>query len=253
MYSNFRLFLKENSMSKLIGITADVFLEPASAINENKADFVPRPAVNAVLQAGGVPISLPYYDASSLDKQDDLLAVLDGIIFTGGPDVDPTFMGEEPIPELGTTNRKRDVSEISLVKKAVAKHIPILGICRGAQVINVALGGSVYQDLATQYDEPTLLMHHQKAAGDIPVHHVQVTDSFLQKSVGDEAFVNSRHHQAIKEPASSVRIVATAPDGVIEGIENDDASIQAVQWHPENLWEEYPEELQLFKDFVDRI
>ncbi|WP_125590746.1 gamma-glutamyl-gamma-aminobutyrate hydrolase family protein [Companilactobacillus jidongensis] len=240
-------------MSKIIGITADVFLEPASAINKNKADFVPRPAVNAVLQAGGVPVSLPYYDSNSLDKLDDLLSALDGIIFTGGPDVDPTFMGEEPIPELGTTNRYRDVSEISLVKKAVARHIPIFGICRGAQVINVALGGSVYQDLATQYDEPTLLMHHQKAAGNIPIHHVEVSKSILQESVGHEVFVNSRHHQAIKEPAPNIKVVATAPDGVIEGIENEDATIQAVQWHPENMWEEYPEELQLFKDFIGRI
>lgn len=240
-------------MSKIVGITADVLLEPTSVINEDKADFVPRPAVNAVLKAGGVPVSLPYFTKDSLDKLDQLLSVLDGVIFTGGPDVDPTFMGEEPIPELGTTNRNRDISEISLVKRAVKQHVPIFGICRGAQVINVALGGSVYQDLATQYDEPTLIMHHQKAAGDLPVHHVKVLESTLQKTVGDEVFVNSRHHQAIKEPASSVRIVATAPDGVIEAIENDDASVQAVQWHPENMWQDHPEELQLFKDFIARL
>ncbi|WP_125566710.1 gamma-glutamyl-gamma-aminobutyrate hydrolase family protein [Companilactobacillus insicii] len=240
-------------MSKVIGITADVFLEPTPVINENKADFVPRPAVNAVLKAGGVPISLPYFTSDNLDRLDDLLSILDGVIFTGGPDVDPTFMGEEPIPELGTTNRNRDISEISLAKKAVKLGVPILGICRGAQLINVALGGSVYQDLATQYDEPTLLMHHQKAEGDLPIHHVKISESALQRTLGGEVFVNSRHHQAVKEPAPGMKVVATAPDGVIEAIENKDASIQAVQWHPENMWQEYPEELQLFKDFVSRL
>ncbi|WP_125764232.1 gamma-glutamyl-gamma-aminobutyrate hydrolase family protein [Companilactobacillus hulinensis] len=236
-------------MSKVIGITADVFLEATAVINQQQADFVPRPAVNAILAAGGVPVSLPYLPE---DKIDILLDKLDGILITGGPDVDPTFMGEEPIPELGTTNRNRDLFEIPLIKKAVAKHVPILGICRGAQVINVALGGSVYQDLAVQYDAPTLLKHHQNAPGDQPTHHVKVEESALQKSVGTESFVNSRHHQAIKEPAPSVKIVAEAPDGVIEAIENEDASVQAVQWHPENLWQQYPEQLAIFKDFVDR-
>ncbi|APX72966.1 gamma-glutamyl-gamma-aminobutyrate hydrolase family protein [Companilactobacillus allii] len=236
-------------MSKIIGITADVFLEATAVINQKSADFVPRPIVDAVLTAGGIPISLPYIP---VDKVDSLLEKLDGIIFTGGPDVDPTFMGEEPIPKLGTTNRNRDIFEIALIKKAVEKHIPILGICRGAQIINIALGGSVYQDLTTQYGEPTLLKHHQNAPGNQPTHHVDIKKSILQNSVGLTSFVNSRHHQAIKEPAPSVKVVATASDGVIEAIENDDASVQAVQWHPENMWQEYPKQLAIFKDFIAR-
>ncbi|MQS89086.1 gamma-glutamyl-gamma-aminobutyrate hydrolase family protein [Companilactobacillus mishanensis] len=237
-------------MSKLIGITADVLLDATSVINHRDADFVPRSAVNAILAAGGTPVSLPYLPA---DKVDPLINSLDGILFTGGPDVDPTFMGVEPIPQLGATDRNRDIFEIALVKKAVEHKLPILGMCRGAQVINVALGGTVYQDLSTQYDQPNLLKHHQDAPGDLPTHHVTISSSALQKTLGDTAFVNSRHHQAIRQPAPGLKIVATASDGVIEAVENSDTTVQAVQWHPENMWENYPEQLKLFKDFINRI
>lgn len=237
-------------MSKVIGVTADVFLGATSVINQKLMDFVPRPAINGVLNAGGIPISLPYLPKEEING---LLERLDGVIFTGGPDVDPTFMGEEPIPELGITNRNRDLFEIALVRTAVAKHVPILGICRGAQIINVALGGNVYQDLASQYPGK-IFKHYQSAPGDQPTHFVSVNhDSKLFKTIGDNVFVNSRHHQAIKDVPEGLQIVATASDGVIEAIENKDASVQAVQWHPENMWQHDSRQLQIFKDFIDRI
>lgn len=237
-------------MSKVIGVTADVFLGATSVINQKLMDFVPRPAINGVLNAGGIPISLPYLPKEEING---LLERLDGVIFTGGPDVDPTFMGEEPIPELGITNRNRDLFEIALVRTAVAKHVPILGICRGAQIINVALGGNVYQDLASQYPRK-ILKHYQSAPGDQPTHFVSINhDSKLFKTIGDNVFVNSRHHQAIKDVPEGLQIVATASDGVIEAIENKDASVQAVQWHPENMWQHDSRQLQIFKDFIDRI
>ncbi len=139
------------------------------------------------------------------------------------------------------------------MRTAVAKHVPILGICRGAQIINVALGGNVYQDLASQYPGK-ILKHHQSAPGDQPTHFVSVNhDSKLFKTIGDNVFVNSRHHQAIKDVPEGLQIVATASDGVIEAIENKDASVQAVQWHPENMWQHDSRQLQIFKDFIDRI
>lgn len=236
-------------MSKLIGITADVYTGATSVINQKSMDFVPRPAVNGVIAADGIPISLPYLP---VDKVTELVERLDGIIFTGGPDIDPNFIGEEPIPELGATNRNRDVFEIALIRTAVAKNIPILGICRGAQIINVAMGGTIYQDLSSQFPGK-ILKHHQEAPGNQPTHFIRVAhDSKLFKTIGDNVFVNSRHHQAIKEVADTLRIVAKASDGVIEGIENEDASIQAVQWHPENMWDDSPEQLAIFKDFIDR-
>jgi len=237
-------------MSKVIGITADVFLDATPVINQKLMDFVPRPAVNGVLEAGGIPISLPYLP---VDKINDLLDKLDGIIVPGGPDVDPTFMGEEPIPELGITNRNRDVFEIALIRTAVAKKVPVLGICRGAQIIDVALGGTVYQDLGSQYPGK-LIKHHQLAPGGQPTHFVSVEhDSELFKTIGDNVFVNSRHHQAIKDVPDTLKVVAKAPDGVIEAIENEDATVQAVQWHPENMWQNDSRQLAIFKDFINRI
>ncbi|WP_338233016.1 gamma-glutamyl-gamma-aminobutyrate hydrolase family protein [Companilactobacillus muriivasis] len=236
-------------MSKVIGITADIYTGATSVINQKLMDFVPRPAVDGVVAAGGIPVSLPYIPKEQING---LVERLDGIIFTGGPDIDPTFMGEEPIPQLGATNRNRDIFEIALIRTAVAKKVPILGICRGAQIINVALGGTVYQDLNSQFPGK-VLKHHQEAPGDQPTHFISVNhDSYLFKTVSDNVFVNSRHHQAIKDVATGLNIVAEAPDGVIEGIENSDASIQGVQWHPENMWQHDSRQLELFQDFISR-
>ncbi|WP_338214829.1 gamma-glutamyl-gamma-aminobutyrate hydrolase family protein [Companilactobacillus muriivasis] len=236
-------------MSKVIGITADIYTGATSVINQKLMDFVPRPAVDGVVAAGGIPVSLPYIPKEQING---LVERLDGIIFTGGPDIDPTFMGEEPIPQLGATNRNRDIFEIALIRTAVAKKVPILGICRGAQIINVALGGTVYQDLNSQFPGK-VLKHHQEAPGDQPTHFISVNhDSYLFKTVSDNVFVNSRHHQAIKDVATGLNIVAEAPDGVIEGIENSDASIQGVQWHPENMWQHDSRQLELFQDFIAR-
>jgi len=236
-------------MSKVIGITADIYTGATSVINQKLMDFVPRPAVDGVVAAGGIPVSLPYIPKEQING---LVERLDGIIFTGGPDIDPTFMGEEPIPQLGATNRNRDIFEIALIRTAVAKKVPILGICRGAQIINVALGGTVYQDLNSQFPGK-VLKHHQEAPGDQPTHFISVNhDSYLFKTVSDNVFVNSRHHQAIKDVATGLNIVAEAPDGVIEGIENSDASIQGVQWHPENMWQHDSRQLELFQDFIGR-
>ncbi|WP_334332585.1 MULTISPECIES: gamma-glutamyl-gamma-aminobutyrate hydrolase family protein [unclassified Companilactobacillus] len=236
-------------MSKLIGITADVFLEATDVIDQKLMDFVPRPIVDGVLAAGGIPVGLPYLP---VDKINQLVEKMDGIIFSGGPDIDPSFMGEEPIPQLRVTNRDRDLFEIALIRTAVAKKIPIFGICRGAQMIDVALGGTLYQDLPTQYSGK-LLKHEQSAPGDQPTHFVRVDfNSKLYKSIGDNVYVNSRHHQAIKSVPDHLKVVATASDGVIEAIENEDATIQAVQWHPENLWQKDSRQLTLFSDFINR-
>lgn len=236
-------------MSKVIGITADIYTGATSVLNQKLMDFVPRPAVDGVVAAGGIPVSLPYIPKEQING---LVERLDGIIFPGGPDIDPTFMGEEPIPQLGATNRNRDIFEIALIRTAVAKKVPILGICRGAQIINVALGGTVYQDLNSQFSGK-LLKHQQEAPGEQPTHFISVNhESKLFKTISDNVFVNSTHHQAIRDVATDLKIVAEAPDGVIEGIENDDATIQGVQWHPENLWQHDARQLEVFQDFISR-
>ncbi|HIW71618.1 MAG TPA: gamma-glutamyl-gamma-aminobutyrate hydrolase family protein [Candidatus Levilactobacillus faecigallinarum] len=237
-------------MSKFIGITADVWMGATRVINLQYADFVPRPLVDAVQRTGAIPISLPHLPVAEIDS---LLDRLDGLILTGGPDVDPAFMGEDPLPALGITNRDRDQFEIALARQAVARHLPVLGICRGIHVLNVALGGTLYQDLPSQYPVKHLLKHRQAAPGDQPTHFVTVAPSSLQDVVGAHPFVNSRHHQAIKLPGKGLTVTARSNDGVVEAIENSDASVQGVQWHPENLWTTMPEELALFQAFTDRL
>lgn len=192
-------------MKKIIGITADELLAPMPYINQQHADFVPRPLVDAVTATQAIPLGLSPVPTTDVA---DLLAPLDGLILTGGPDVDPTFMGEDPRPALGITNRRRDIFEIALVRAAVAQHLPILAICRGMHVVNVALGGTLYQDLLTQYPGKGLLKHQQAAPGNLPTHTVTVRPSALQDAVGQHPFVNSRRRQHSRRAVASGKHVA---------------------------------------------
>jgi len=220
-------------MRPRIALPADTLDEATNIINERNAAFAPRPAVEAIVKTGGLPIILP-----SIDPEDvaDYLPLFDGVVFLGGADVDPTFFGEEPHVRLGKTYRKRDLFEIELLKQAVAANKAILGICRGLQLINVGLGGTLYQDLS---EDPTAqLKHSQAAMGNQPSHHVTVVPgSTLATLTGERPYVNSRHHQAIKAVAPSLRVTATADDQEIEALESKDSDqIIGEQWHPETMY-----------------
>ena len=191
----------------------------------------------AVQQAGGIPVLLPAM--SRLERP--LASFCQGLLLSGGGDFDPTYFGEVPHPALGTVDHERDHWEITLIRKARVEGLPILGICRGMQAINVALGGSLYQDLPSQY--PTnktngLAEHSQSAPGDQVTHRVKIAeDSLLYKVLeSPEIWTNSHHHQAVKGLAPGLKITAQSDDGVIEGIEGmDDQFLLGVQWHPERL------------------
>lgn len=234
-----------------IGIAADANLEPTSIINLKLAHFAPKPFIDVMVKHDVLPVIIPILPAKLASES---VAGLDGLIMPGGHDIAADYLGEEPQPGLGGTYRPRDESEFALIKAALDQHIPMLGVCRGIQVINVALGGSVYQDLPSQYPGKNLLQHVQKTLGDLPTHHVAIDpNSALGKTLGEESFVNSRHHQAVREVAPSLKVVAKAPDGVVEAVENEDASIQAVQWHPENLWQNDESQERIFTDFFKRV
>lgn len=236
-------------MRPRIALPADTLAEATNIINERNAAFAPRPAIEAVVKAGGVPIIFP-----SVDPEDvvDYMDLFDGVAFLGGADVDPTFYGEEPHEKLGVTYRKRDLFEIELLKQSVAKGKAIFGICRGMQLINTGLGGTVYQDLSENPD--TTLKHNQEAAGNMPSHHVSVDpDSRLFKIIGARPYVNSRHHEAVKRLADSLKVTARADDGVIEACESiDNDQILAVQWHPENMYKHHADSKALFADLIAR-
>lgn len=206
----------------------------------------------SVIEAGGSPVVIPSYDNEKALVS--LLDSLDGIVLSGGADIDPVFLGEEPL-DCVSINPRRDSQELMLVRLAVDRQIPVLGICRGIQILTAALGGKLYQDIKTQHDRPSI-EHSQTIARGLPSHNVQlVKDSLLYRFFGKETLaVNSFHHQAVKEVPAGFRITAIAPDGIIEGMESTSfRPILGVQWHPECfLLENDRSMLPIFKWLVEK-
>jgi putative glutamine amidotransferase len=204
--------------------------------------------MRAVERAGGLPVALPPLRDENVGP---LLEQLSGLLLTGGPDIDPACYGAEPHSELGPIDHDVDVFEIELCRQADRRGLPILGICRGAQVLNVARNGSLIQHLP---DTGGPIEHRQSEPGDRTTHEVQVApdSSLAQTTGGGPVNVNSFHHQAIERLGAGLRPVAWARDGVIEAIEDpDDDShlVLGVQWHAETLTEE-AEQLALFERLV---
>ncbi len=211
--------------------------------------YVNTTYLRAVQAAGGIPVLLP--PRVEGDARRVLWERLDGLILTGGGDIDPARFGEAPHPKTADVSPARDALEIELVERALHDDVPLLGICRGLQVLNVALGGSLHQHLPTQP-----ILHSQTEPRDRPTHAVKVMGegTRLGRVLGAlEVQVNSMHHQGIHRLGRGLRKVAWAPDGVIEGIEMDGAErfVIAVQWHPEELVGHDPTARGLFTAVVD--
>lgn len=219
-----------NRRSPLIGVSTSITVGASP-----ERAYVNSTYLHAVQQAGGVPVPLPpQLSAASLQR---LGAELDGLLLTGGGDMDPALWGEAPHPKLYDVAPSRDTLETSALHLALGRSLPVLAVCRGLQVLNVALGGTLYQDVAT---EPgTQLPHSQKEPRDQPTHKVKVASgSRLAETLGaDELEVNSMHHQAIHRLGRGLTAVAWAPDQLVEGAEWDDPArfVLGVQWHPEEL------------------
>lgn len=187
----------------------------------------------AVLNAGCIPVIIPPYEETA--NLGDMLDRLDGILLSGGGDINPPMLGEEPVEALGSVNPVRDVQELVLVRLATDRQIPMLGICRGVQVLAAALGGEVYQDMASQMNGK-IMKHNQQMDRRYASHNVEIeTGSVLHSIFGrNKLAVNSFHHQAVKTPPKDFKVSARSADGVIEAIESTEyKSIIGVQWHPE--------------------
>ena len=187
----------------------------------------------SILKAGCIPFIIPPFDDDNILI--NTLDNIDGLLLTGGGDINPLFLKEEPVKELHSINPYRDRQELLLARLAANRQIPVLGICRGIQVMNAALGGSLYQDIYSQ-EEGKLIKHSQDLDRAYASHTVRIEeDSLLAKIMGQTTLpVNSFHHQAVKEPAPGFRVSARATDGIIEAIESKEyKSMLGVQWHPE--------------------
>ena len=212
------------------------------------ADGIHEFYAKSVIEAGGLPMLLPI--TLNDDVINQMIGAIDGLLLTGGPDLDPLLYGEAPHRNLGFVYYDRDAFDMRLVKAAVNANIPILGICRGCQVINVAFGGTLYQDLPSQCEG--VHAHSLNSDPKTPGHYVDIVqDSLLASIYGETACVNSLHHQAVKDVAPDFFVAAKAKDGVIECIQHKERFILGVQWHPEWLSRLDDKALKIFEAFVE--
>lgn len=232
----------------------------SSGYSETGRMSVGQTYVNSVIQAGGVPVILPLVRDSI--TAEEIISRLDGIIMSGGEDFAPAYFGEEEIPELGTVNGPRDTSDMLLMNAAIRHKLAILGICRGEQGLNVALGGSLYQDLPAQHPSTEaadssrmLLTHRQEEPSTTATQTVTIAEgSYLHQILGVTTLqVNSHHHQAVKAPAPGVTVTAETQDGVVEAFEALQYNIVATQFHPE-AFAQFGKEpyIRIFRDLVKR-
>lgn len=219
-----------NRRAPLIGVSTSITVGASP-----ERAYVNSAYLHAVQQAGGVPVALPPQLSSASMRQ--LAGDLQGLLLTGGGDMDPALFGETPHATLYDVAPARDTLETSVLHVALDRGLSVLAVCRGLQVLNVALGGSLHQDVGT--DPGTQLAHSQKEPRDQPTHKVKLTPGCrLAATLGaDELEVNSMHHQAIKRLGRGLTAVAWAPDQIVEGAEIGDPSrfVLGVQWHPEEL------------------
>jgi putative glutamine amidotransferase len=210
--------------------------------------------VTALESAGLVPLIVP--PLSSAEAAASVLDSVAGLVLTGGEDVDPARYGEKRHEKVVSVNAARDATEAALVEEARARGKPVLAICRGIQILNVALGGSLVQDIPSQCE--TSIDHDEESARTSRTHEISIEpNSLIAKAVGTErCSVNSFHHQSVKRVADGMRVTARSPDGIIEGIESTDEDWWAmgVQWHPEEMTESAePWDRGLFKAFAKQL
>jgi len=207
------------------------------------------PYLRAIERAGGLPVVLP---PLALDRIAPLLDRLSGVLLSGGPDLDPSAYGRANHPELGRTEPQLDIFEVELAREADARGLPILGICRGAQALNVARGGTLHQHIPEITDGS--IAHRQRQPGTEVTHEVRIASrSGLAAAVGSgggRVAVNSFHHQSVDQLGDGLRAVAWADDGIVEGIEGlGESLLLGVQWHAETLLD-HPAQLALFRHLV---
>jgi putative glutamine amidotransferase len=223
--------------------------------DETKESYWMLPGyMKGIEEAGGIPVMLPL----TTDRETILALAdtFDGFLFTGGQDVNPMMYGEQAEAMCGKPCEERDQMEAILFERAVALDKPILGICRGIQLFNALLGGTLYQDLPSQLHSEKQIIHKQNPPYYQPVHLVTIEKSSPLFAILKEEsiMVNSYHHQGIKELAEPLACAATAEDGIVEAVTMPGKRfVLAVQWHPEFIFQKEEKSLKLFKEFVRSI
>lgn len=238
-------------MKPIIGITSNT----ASPIENKGLDieisYSPHGFTEGITDAGAIPLIIPLTDP---EFAKEYVSRIDALILTGGQDVNPLTYGQEPGLKLQNTNIKRDEFEVELVKAAIEQRKPLLGVCRGMQIYNVALGGTLYQDLS---DYKNLSVQHvQQTIAYKYSHTVDLeSDSWLASILGEEIVVNSYHHQAVDQLTDQLRPVGYAKDGVLEAAQQVDPNLPhfLIQWHPEWMYTVDDKSEIIFREFVKLV
>ncbi len=233
-------------MKPIIGLTMQYDSSINRGVNRINCEYI-----NVVLEGGGIPVVIP--NLTTIDDVDRYVSLLDGIIFTGGEDIGSHYFGEEPVKEVTHISHDRDKTEMALFQKVYEKGIPIFGICRGMQLINIALGGTVYQDIYSMIEN--VHGHTTEINLQEGYHSINISkETMMYEIFGKEKiFVNSLHHQALKDLGKDLKVTATATDGIIEAVEStNERVILGVQFHPETMSMKYKEFVNPFKYFIDK-
>lgn len=236
----------------VIGILANILIVDSAPFSGMERASVTSDYVSAVEAAGGIPVLIPVVGSPATIRRQ--VALVDGVLATGGYDPDPLLWGEQPNRRIEFVFPEVDQHQIAAVRLATELGKPLLGICRGLQIINVAFGGTLYQDLSLIPN--SFIQHYQKSPKYAHGHTVSlVKDSLLAGIFRTEVVsTNSFHHLAVRDVAPGFVVSAYAPDGVIEAIERTTGSpVMAVQWHPEMMYAKHPEMLAIFSKFIDTM
>lgn len=230
----------------LIGISGSHMIDGSGPFAGYKRSYVNDDYVQSVLEAGGIPVIIPFQEDKEVLRE--LVASLDGLLLSGGHDIAPRFYGEEPLRSIGDVWPERDVFDMNLLALAKERKLPIMGICRGHQIINVYHKGSLYQDLP----DFATIKHSQNQRAGLPTHSLVIeADSHLAQLLGTtEVMINSHHHQIVKEVGEGLKVVGRAKDGVVEAMEATDYPyLRTYQFHPEMMRHTELNKL-VFKDFI---
>ncbi|CCB86448.1 putative glutamine amidotransferase-like protein yvdE [Parachlamydia acanthamoebae UV-7] len=247
---NYWFFMR--TKKAIIGISTNFLLETAGPELGQERVYVNCSYIDVIIQAGGIPLMLPFVENEEIVREQ--MNQIDGLILSGGIDVNPLLYGEQPHPMIGTIFPRRDTHELHLVRIAQETNKPILGICRGLQLLNVAFGGTLYQDIPHMVN--TGIQHCQKAQKHVPTHQVDLMSGTILEEIFETSslLTNSIHHQAIKELANGFTVNAKTKDGMIEGIEKNDGHFMlGVQWHPEMMIASDTNMQKIFNYFIQKV
>ena len=238
-------------MLPIIGITCGRLqgLSWAPNLLTSLANAVHEEYANAVFESGGVPILIPV--DQNAETVSALMERIDGLLLTGGADIHPCRYNEEPHKNIGSIDNKRDEMEFLALKSAWERNIPVFGVCRGHQFINVFFKGSLYQDIPAQMEGA--FCHSQVSEKNINTHTVSIENGSLLHRIlkKDRLLVNSKHHQSVKTVGVGIKVIAKTDDGIVESIERPSRPFfMSVQWHPECTFKTDPDSRKIFSAFI---